>query len=92
MFFIGVFGINQKSDLVCEKHGIICPICGAYGRYEVYKNYNYFHIFFIPTFRWGKSYFIKTYCCNNIKGIKDSSNGKLENNDFNVSYYDILFE
>ena len=66
MFFIGIFGINTKEEEIKTENSIICPICEAYGRYEIIKRYTYFHFFFIPLWRWNRQYFIKTRCCNRI--------------------------
>jgi len=66
MFFIGIFGIqdSQKSIGVCNN--TVCPSCGALTRFEVLKAYTYFHIFFIPTFKWNVRYYVKSACCSNL--------------------------
>lgn len=66
MFFIGVFGIDQKQKQIGTYNNTICLSCGAYSRFDIIKSYSYFHIFFIPTFRWNIKYYIKTACCNEI--------------------------
>jgi RNA polymerase subunit RPABC4/transcription elongation factor Spt4 len=63
MFFISIFGIEQRDKIIAERQNIICPICNAYGRYNVIKSYNYFHAFFIPLWRWNVRYYIQSYCC-----------------------------
>lgn len=66
MFFIGIFGIDQKSKQIGTCNNKICPACGAMTRFEIYKSYSYFHIFFIPTFRWNTRYYVKSTCCGNM--------------------------
>ncbi len=62
MFFVGIFGIQPGRKQIGEGTGV-CPSCGAYDRYEIDETYNYFHIFFIPVWKWNKRYFLRTRCC-----------------------------
>lgn len=66
MFFIGIFGIDNVQKQIGTYNNSICPSCEAYSNFEIFKSYSYFHIFFIPTFRWNVKYYIKTTCCDNI--------------------------
>lgn len=66
MFFIGIFGINQSEKLMDTYNNAICPSCGGFSRFEIFKTYSYFHIFFMPVFKWNTRYFVKTACCNSI--------------------------
>ena len=78
MFFIGIFGIEQKQKEVSDRRNIICPACEAFGSYRLIKMYNYFHIFFIPIFKWNTRYFIKTSCCNKIFEIHSEIGKRIE--------------
>lgn len=69
MFFVGIFGIDQAQKNIGTYNNTICPSCGALSRFEVIKAYSYFHIFFIPTFRWNVRYYVKTTCCKSIYGL-----------------------
>jgi len=61
MFFI--FGVdNGRRDIPYGKV-MICDICGKYGRYEVFMTYLCFSLFFIPVFKWKKTYYVKSTCC-----------------------------
>lgn len=62
MFFI--MGISQGLKDLGQSSLITCPRCGSYGRYIVYMTYTYLSLFFIPVFKWGKRYFVRTSCCN----------------------------
>jgi hypothetical protein len=66
MFFIGVFGINEAQKPLGTYNNAICNSCGSYTRYEIYKTYSYFHIFFIPTFRWNIRYYVRAACCGSL--------------------------
>lgn len=66
MFFIGIFGIEEKQKHTGTINNVICPSCGAMTRFEVYKTFSYFHIFFIPTFKWNTRYYITPACCKSI--------------------------
>ncbi|HBR02053.1 MAG TPA: zinc ribbon domain-containing protein [Ruminiclostridium sp.] len=66
MFFIGIFGIDEKQKQITVINNVICPACGALARFEILKTYSYFHIFFIPTFRWNTKYYVKPACCGHM--------------------------
>jgi predicted RNA-binding Zn-ribbon protein involved in translation (DUF1610 family) len=66
MFFIGIFGIQSKDKVIKEFHNTVCPNCGRLSRAELIETYNYFHIFFIPVYRWNFKYYIKARCCNSV--------------------------
>ena len=68
MFFIGVFGIEEKEHIVKEFNNVICK-CGSYSKAEMIERYTYFHFFFIPLFRWNKKYFVRFRCCNRLFSV-----------------------
>ncbi|MCR5475021.1 MAG: zinc ribbon domain-containing protein [Lachnospiraceae bacterium] len=49
------FDINQLMS---------CTLCGAYGSFKVFMTYTVLSLFFIPTFKWGKKYYVETTCCH----------------------------
>jgi len=65
MFFIGIFGIQDKQRVVREYPNVICK-CGSLSRGELIEEYTYFHFFFIPIFKWNKRYYMRFRCCNRI--------------------------
>ncbi|MGI6669420.1 MAG: zinc ribbon domain-containing protein [Acetivibrionales bacterium] len=69
MFFIGIFGSNQARKQIGTHNNAICPSCGSLTRIEVFKAYSYFHVFFIPTFRWNTRYYARAGCCGTIYGL-----------------------
>jgi hypothetical protein len=70
MFFIGIFGIEQKVKEL-KSWNAVCPDCGKMTKAALYISYTYFHIFFIPTFRWHKLYFIKLRCCDSVYDVPE---------------------
>ncbi|NLP30569.1 MAG: zinc ribbon domain-containing protein [Clostridiales bacterium] len=63
MLFIGIFGIQDKENNIGTFNNIVCPSCGRLTNFDIHKSYRYFHIFFIPTFKWNVRYIVKTSCC-----------------------------
>ena len=66
MFFIGIFGISQAKKELAVQNNIPCATCGSLTRYRVFKTYSYFHVFFIPTFRWHIRYFVQSEDCGHL--------------------------
>jgi endogenous inhibitor of DNA gyrase (YacG/DUF329 family) len=63
MFFIGIFGIEDKTKEMGTIHTIVCPACGRYAAAQVLFCYTFFHFFFIPLIKWNKTYLIRLNCC-----------------------------
>ncbi len=63
MFFIGIFGIESNDKEIKSFTGVVCPCCGRLTKAVLFMSYTYFHIFFIPTFRWNRRYYVKLRCC-----------------------------
>jgi hypothetical protein len=61
-FFIGIFGIESGDKIVWQKDNVACP-CGKYGQAKLRMEYEYFHFFFIPLFKWNKRYSLIMGCC-----------------------------
>lgn len=67
MFFI--MGISQGRKKLNFDQMIVCRNCGRYGHMEVYMVYSYLSLFFIPIFKWGRSYYVHTTCCDTMVPI-----------------------
>jgi hypothetical protein len=63
MFFIGIFGIEDKTKELKTIHNIVCPACGRYTSAQLIFCYTFFHFFFIPLFKWNKTWFVRLSCC-----------------------------
>jgi RNA polymerase subunit RPABC4/transcription elongation factor Spt4 len=66
MFFIGIFGIEGKEKELKTFAQAVCPLCGRFTQAVLRLHYTCFHIFFIPTFRWNKHYYVKLRCCGAV--------------------------
>ena len=64
MIFIG--GISSATKQLDYLKTVICPICGGYGRYQVFMTYTYFSFFFIPIFKWNRRFYVKMTCCGSV--------------------------
>lgn len=80
MFFIAFFGIQDKEKYVGAYNNVICPSCESLTRYEIHKTYRYFHIFFIPVFRWNIRYLVKTPCCGSLYELDQAVGTEFEKN------------
>ena len=78
MFFVGVFGIQDKTKEIHREQNVICPVCGSYDSYQLFKTYTYFHFFFIPLWKWNYRFFIKTRCCNRFCQIDQEIGTRIE--------------
>lgn len=79
MFFIGIFGIQDKQEIVREFTNLICNNCGRYGRGRLIYEYTYFHLFFLPLFRWNKRYYLQMECCGVVYDMDTAYGKELEN-------------
>lgn len=78
MFFIGIFGVEQGQKQIGCYNNVICSSCGAFTRYQIFKGYSYFHIFFIPAFKWNTKYYVKSDCCGSINELDPSLGSEYE--------------
>lgn len=69
MFFIA--GVSNKEQKLDFNQTIICSKCGKYGRYEVIMGYMYLSLFFIPTFKWNKKFYVVSSCCGSACLLND---------------------
>ena len=67
MFFI--FGISNGRRDIEYNQSMICSVCGKYGRYQVFMDYMYFSLFFIPIIKWNKTYYVRSSCCGTLYTI-----------------------
>ncbi len=65
MFFI--MGVTPVSKEIPYSGALmICDKCGRYGRYQIFMTYMCLSLFFIPTFKWNRRYYVKTSCCGAV--------------------------
>lgn len=76
MFFI--MGISQGQKKLNFDQTVVCGNCGRYGHLSVYVVYSYFSLFFIPLFKWGRQYYVRTSCCDTTAAIDAGLGRKIE--------------
>lgn len=69
---IGISNGEKRLDYV---RTIICSKCSKFGRNEIFMTYTYLSLFFIPVFKWGRHFYVKTTCCHELYEL-DPSIGK----------------
>jgi hypothetical protein len=80
MFFIAVFGVEDKEKHIGTYNNAICPSCGCLIRYEVQKVYRQLQVFFIPTVKWNARYFVRTPCCGSLYELAPDVGKEFERN------------
>lgn len=86
MFFIGVFGVNNRSK-VKKEVDFKCTGC-MNTRGEVIENYSSFEIFFIPVYKFKRKYFLRCKKCESLYWLKDENIDEILESE-RVSYDDI---
>lgn len=90
MFFIGIFGIDERKKEISTIQNVFCKACGSMTSYKLFKVNKVFHFFFIPIINWDKRYYLISRCCNSIFNIPNQLGTALENNeDTNINDEDL---
>ncbi|MBN2899562.1 MAG: zinc ribbon domain-containing protein [Clostridia bacterium] len=89
MFFIGVMGIDQKQKQVKSFEAIPCPNCKEEPRGRLIKTYSYFHVFFIPLFKWGEHYIILCDQCQQGFEVSKEKGRQIETGEAALTYWDM---
>lgn len=78
MFFIGIMGVGNKEKPITNIPNITCKACGGLGQYTIIKRYSYFHIFFIPLWKWNVEYYVKERMCQTVFALKEEVGENIE--------------
>lgn len=90
MFFVGIFGIESKEKKIKELSNIFCKACNKEEIGQLIKTYSYFHIFFIPIFRWNEIYYVLCNNCSTVYEIAKEKGKKIERGEeINITYWDL---
>lgn len=90
MFFIGVFGIQNKQKEIEYRNSIPCRDCADEPGGKLIKTYNFFHFFFIPLFKWNEKYYVICSGCNAVYEIPKDKGKRIENGeDVEITYWDL---
>lgn len=85
-----MIGISQGQKKLNFDQVVVCGHCGQYGHLQVYVVYSYFSLFFIPLFKWGREYYVKTSCCGKAVPIGAELGRQIERGEVTVLPQDII--
>lgn len=90
MFFIGIFGIENKDKEIIILDNISCKKCNKTSRGILIKNFDFFHFFFIPLFKWNEKYYVICDQCKSVYKIPKDKGKDFENGeDVEINYWDL---
>ncbi|WP_160685223.1 zinc-ribbon domain-containing protein [Clostridium sp. C2-6-12] len=90
MFFIGIFGIENKDKEIRELNNLNCKKCNNTIQGKLIKNFDFFHFFFIPLFKWNEKYYVVCNRCKCLYSITKEKGKAIESGeDINITYWDL---
>ncbi len=90
MFFVGIFGVENKQKEIKFLKNIPCRNCDKGIGGKIIKTFNFFHFFFIPLFRWNEKYYIICSGCNSVYEIPKDKGKRIEKGeDIEITYWDL---
>lgn len=90
MFFIGVFGIENKNKEIKVLDNLSCKKCNSIVTGKLIKSFDFFHFFFIPLFKWNEKYYVLCDCCNTLYTINKEKGKAIERGEnINITYWDL---
>ena len=89
MFFIGIFGIENKEKEVKIINNLTCKSCNRLSMARIIKHYEFFHFFFIPIFKWNEKYYVECGSCKKIFSISKEKGKMIERGEnIDITYWD----
>ena len=91
MFFIGVFGIDNKEKEIKILNNFCCKNCNESSEAKLIKTYSFFSfLFFLPLFKWNEKYYVICNGCNSIFNIDKEKGKAIERGEKSeISYWDL---
>ncbi|MBS6501372.1 zinc-ribbon domain-containing protein [Clostridium tertium] len=90
MFFIGIFGIENKEKEVKIINNLTCKSCNRLSMARIIKHYEFFHFFFIPIFKWNEKYYVECGSCKKIFSISKEKGKMIERGEnIDITYWDL---
>lgn len=90
MFLIGIFGIENKNKEIMTLKNLNCKKCNKSTSAKLIKNFDFFHIFFIPVFKWNEKYYVVCDQCKAIYNISKDKGKAIENGEnVEITYWDL---
>jgi len=84
-----VMGIQDKIKSQDHSNNVPCHVCDGMHGFELISKYNYFHLFFLPVWRWGYDYSLRCKACGSFYTIKAESYDKCKTESPELSYWDL---
>lgn len=75
MIFIG--GVSSKQEKLDFGQSILCSSCSRFGNIEVYTEYMYLSVFFIPVMKWNRRYYARSSCCGSLYSVSEEAGEKI---------------
>jgi len=76
MIFIG--GVDAKQSEIGQFDSVLCPHCQEKYPMTLYKTYYFFHVFFLPIFKWNLKYLLTCHGCHAILVLASEKGKALE--------------
>jgi hypothetical protein len=93
MFFIGIFGIENKEKDIKILSNLSCKKCNLSVTGRLIKAFSYFHFFFIPLFKWDEKYYVVCDNCRTVYSISKEKGKAVEHGEnIDVTYWDLQEE
>lgn len=90
MFFIGIFGVEDKQKEIRTIGNLSCKNCDYSSDLTLFKQYTFFHFFFIPMFKWNIRYYLICNRCNTMYEISREKGIRVEQgDDAAITYWDL---
>jgi hypothetical protein len=90
MFFIGIFGIENKEKEIKVLNNLGCKNCNSEVTGRLIKVFNFFHFFFIPLFKWNEKYYVICDQCKSMFSIPKEKGKDIERGEnINITYWDL---
>lgn len=90
MFFIGIFGVDNKEKEIKILNNIVCKNCNISNGGKLIKTFTYFHFSFIPIFKWNEKYYVICSGCNSIFSISNEKGKAIEKGEnIEITYWDL---
>lgn len=90
MFFIEVFGIENKDKEIKQLNNLTCKKCNSTIQGKLINNYDFFHFFFIPLFKWNEKYYVLCNRCKCLYTIPKDKGKAVENGSgVDITYWDL---
>ena len=90
MFFIGIFGRENKEKEVKIINNLTCKSCNRLSMARIIKHYEFFHFFFIPIFKWNEKYYVECGSCKKIFSISKEKGKVIERGEnIDITYWDL---